>query len=84
MENTQMAEQTNASATVAAQKPEMATESRHIILKEIKAKWSNFTDAELSALKGRDDLVSQVVAKYSFDKANVQRDVDALLKGRQI
>ena len=47
-------------------------------------KWGKFTENELSALKGRDDLVSQVVAKYSLDKANVQRDVDALLKGRHI
>ena len=73
-----MAEQTNAFATAAAPKPEMATGSRNIVLNEIKAKWGKFTENELSALKGRDDLVSQVVAKYSLDKANVQRDVDAL------
>jgi len=79
-----MAEQINAAATTAAEKPAMASESRAIILKEIKAKWSKFGDSELSALKGRDDLVGQVVAKYSLDKANVQRDVDALLRGRQI
>jgi hypothetical protein len=38
----------------------------------------------LSALKSRDDLVTQIVAKYSYEKGQVQRDVDALLKGRQI
>lgn len=79
-----MAEQANASVTAVAPKSEMATESRNMVLKEIKAKWSKFTENELSALKGRDDIVSQVVAKYSLDKANVQRDVDALLKGRHI
>jgi hypothetical protein len=38
----------------------------------------------LSALRGNDDLVNQVVAKYGLEKAQAQRDVDALLKGRDI
>ena len=42
------------------------------------------SEQDLSALKGKDDIVTQVVAKYSLDKAQAQRDVDALLKGRQI
>jgi hypothetical protein len=36
------------------------------------------------ALKGKDDLVTQVVVNYGLDKGQAQRDVDALLKGRQI
>jgi hypothetical protein len=39
---------------------------------------------DLSALKGNCDLVAQLAAKYGLEKAQVQRDVDALMKGRQI
>ena len=54
------------------------------MLKEVGAKWGKFSEQDLSALKNKDDLVTQVVAKYSLDKAQAQRDVDILLKGRQI
>jgi hypothetical protein len=67
-----------------AAKPETAAETRQIVLKEVGAKWGKFSQQDLSALKGKDDLVTQVVAKYSIEKAQAQRDVDALLKGRQI
>ena len=84
-----MSEKSNAASApaapaVAAEKQLGANEGRAIILKEIKAKWSKFEEADLSALKNRDDVVSQVVAKYSLEKANVQRDVDSLLKGRHL
>jgi hypothetical protein len=75
---------TNVASNTSAVKPETATETRQIILKEIGAKWSKFSEQDLSALKGKDDLVTQVVAKYSLEKAQAQRDVDAMLKGRQI
>jgi len=61
-----------------------ATESKQILLKDIGAKWSKFSEHELGALKSKDDLISQVVSKYSLDKAQAQRDVDAVMKGRQI
>jgi hypothetical protein len=64
--------------------PATAAETKQIVLKEIGAKWGKFSEQDLSALKGRDDLVSQVVAKYGLEKAQAQRDVDAILKGRQI
>ena len=81
-----MSEKTNAAPVVAAaaEKQPAANEGRAIILKEIRAKWSKFEEADLPALKNRDDVVSQVVAKYGLEKANVQRDVDTLLKGRHI
>jgi len=68
----------------AAAKPEMTAETKQIVLKEIGAKWGKFSEQDLSALKGNDDLVNQVVAKYGLEKAQAQRDVDALLKGRHI
>ena len=57
---------------------------QQIVLKEIGAKWDKFSAQDLSALNGKDDLVAQVVAKYGLEKGQAQRDVDALLKGRQI
>ena len=54
------------------------------ILKDISAKWGKFSEDELGALKDKDDLVTQIVAKYSLDKAQALRDVDMVLKGRQI
>ena len=64
--------------------PNTPTENKQILLKDIGAKWGKFSEQELGALKNRDDLVDQVVAKYSLDKAQAQKDVDAVMKGRQI
>ena len=51
---------------------------------EIQQKWSKFSAQEITALKDKDDLVAQVQTKYSLDRAQVQRDVDAFAKGRQL
>lgn len=59
-------------------------EAKQMLLKDIGAKWGKFSEQELGALKTKDDLVTQVVAKYSIDKAQAQRDVDAVMKDRQI
>lgn len=67
----------------AAAKPENA-ETRQIVLKEIGTKWNKFSEQDLSAFKNKDDVVTQVVAKYGLDKVQAQRDVDALMKGRHI
>ena len=58
--------------------------TRQVVLNDISAKWGKFSEDDLSALKSRDDLVTQIVAKYSYEHGQVQRDVDALLKGRWI
>jgi hypothetical protein len=71
-----------ASTGTTAGKSETAAETKQIVLKEIGAKWNKFSEKELSALKGKDDLVTQVVAKYSLEKPKAQQDVEALLKGR--
>lgn len=75
---------TNTAPNASSAKPETAADTRQIVLKEIGAKWGKFSEQDLSALKSKDDLVTQVVGKYSLEKDQVQRDVDALLKGRQI
>jgi hypothetical protein len=59
-------------------------DAKKILLKDIGAKWGKFSEQELGALKNKDDLITQVVAKYSIEKAQAQRDVDAVMKGRQI
>jgi hypothetical protein len=53
-------------------------------MKDIRAKWSNFSEQEVSALKGKADLVTQVAAKYGLEQAQPERKVDTVLKGRQI
>ena len=63
---------------------EKAAESKQILLKDIGAKWGKFSEQELGALKNKDDLVTQVVAKYSIDKMQAQKEVDAVMKDRQI
>jgi hypothetical protein len=75
---------TNAASNTSTAKPETAAQSKQMILKEVGAKWGKFSEQDLSALKGKDDLVNQVVAKYGLEKGQAQRDVDALLKDRQI
>ena len=75
---------TSTTSDGSAAKSEMTAETRKIVLKEIGAKWGKFSEHDLSALKGNDDLVDQVVGKYDLEKVQAQRDVDALLKGRHI
>ena len=69
---------------VASNTSAAGAETRQTVLKEIRAKWGKFSEQDLSTLRSNDDLVTQVVAKYSREKGQVQRDVDALLKGRQL
>ena len=59
-------------------------EDKQVVLNDIRAKWDKFSEQDVSALKGKDDLVSQVSAKYDIRADQAQRDVDAVLKGRKI
>ena len=58
--------------------------TKQIVIKEIRAKWGKFSEDDLSSLKNKDDLVTQRAAKYGLEKSVAQRDVDALMNGRQI
>jgi hypothetical protein len=60
------------------------TEQKGAVLKEMCSKWSKFSEQDVAALKGKADLVSQVVTKYGLPQIQAQSEVDALLKGRQI
>jgi hypothetical protein len=61
-----------------------SADAKKIMLTDIRGKWGKFSEQELGALESNDDLVSQIVAKYSLDKTQAQSDVDAVMKGRQI
>jgi len=73
--------QRNAPTTPA--QPQTGSEMKQAVLKDIGAKWNKFSEHDLSALKGKDDLITQVMSKYSIERAPAQRDVETVLKGRQ-
>jgi len=74
----------NSSSTDTSAKSNNPEQNRLIVMKDIRAKWSHFTEQDVAALKGKADLVTQVAAKYGLEQAQAQREVDAVLKGRQI
>lgn len=59
-------------------------EEKSAVMKEICSKWSKFSEQDVAAMKGKADLVSQVVTKYGLPEIQAQSEVDALLKGRQV
>ena len=63
-------------------RPTRPTRTRMMVMKDIRAKWSHFSEQDVAALKGKAELVNQVAAKYGLEQAQAQKDVDALLKGR--
>ena len=73
-------ENSTATGSTKSQSPE----HKQSVLKEICAKWSKLSEQDVSTLKGKADLVSQVVAKYGIPQSQAQFEVDALLKGRQL
>ncbi len=54
------------------------------MLDEIGTKWSRFSRQELSVLGSNDELVGQIVAKYGVERGVAQREVDALMDGRNL
>lgn len=69
--------------TVNSSTQQTSAETNKIILKDIKAKWDKFSEQDLTALKNKDELVTQVMSKYNVEKPHAVRDVDALLQGRE-
>lgn len=58
--------------------------ARQAVLKDIHTKWSKFSEQEVAAFKTKDELVTQVMAKYSQERTPALHDVDTLLNGRSI
>jgi hypothetical protein len=75
---------TDVASNATAAKSETAAQTKQTVLAEIRAKWGKFSEQDLSVLNGNGDLVAQLASKYGLEKAQAQRDVDALMKGRQI
>ncbi len=71
---------TNAAATTRMQGN--PTDAKKLLRADIGSKWSKFSTQELRDLKGNDDLVSQLVAKYGLAKDAATRDAEAVVKGR--
>jgi hypothetical protein len=67
-----------------AAKPETSTETRQIVLGGHRREVGQALRAGPVSVQDQDDVVTQVVAKYGLEKAQAQRDVDAVMKGRQI
>jgi hypothetical protein len=59
-----------------------AHEGKQLLLKDIQAKWTKFSEPEIAALKNRGELVDQVRSKYGLDDTQAGREVDSVLKGR--
>jgi len=51
---------------------------------EIAQKWPKITAKEISDLKSKDDLVTEVQSKYQLDRVQAQKDVDAFAKNRPL
>jgi hypothetical protein len=75
---------TTANSNMAGATRPTAGETRQVVLKDIRAKWNKFSEQDVSALKSKDELVAEVVARYGMEKTQAQRDVDSVLKGRLI
>ncbi|MGA9763999.1 MAG: hypothetical protein WBQ49_04930 [Rhodomicrobium sp.] len=57
-------------------------ENRKIIVNELRSKWGKFSVKELTALTGKDALVSQLQTRYGLSEERAIGQVDELLKGR--
>ena len=62
------------SATTNSNNAPQNTDQKNAVMKEICAKWSKFSEQDVAAIKGKADLVSQVVTKYGLPQAQAQSD----------
>ena len=58
----------NSSSTDTSAKSNNPEQNRLTVMKDIRAKWSHFTEQDVAALKGKADLVTQVAAKYASSR----------------
>ncbi len=80
-----MADQPSTATTSAASSTRMqdnSSEQRKQLRADIGGKWNKFSTQELTDLKDKDDLVSQLVAKYGLEKDAAASDAEAVVKGR--
>lgn len=58
------------------------SQSRLILLEEIRHKWNRLSEQELSALRNSNDLVMLLQAQYGLSKTYAGWEVDSLMKCR--
>jgi hypothetical protein len=57
---------------------------REDVLNEITRKWSKFSKRDLTNITTNDQLVGEIVKKYSIKKEAAQREVDVPMDGRNL
>ncbi len=67
---------------ISEQKTNSDAANKATLGKDIMAKWDKFSEIDVGALKSEDDLVTQLVSKYSLDKAKAQSEAKTLVNGR--
>ncbi len=73
---------TTVTQAIAPTQTHLPAKVKAMIGKDIRAKWDKFSESDVTAPKNKDELVTQVVAKYGTEKVQAGRDVDAVLNGR--
>ena len=58
--------------------------NRLLLLQDIRVMWNRFSREDVGLLKCNDDLVTQLIAKYGFEREAAQRAATAMLKGRSL
>ena len=53
-----------------------------ILPRDIHVRWGKLSDADLSAIRDRGELVARVLARYGNTELTLHSDVDVLLGGR--
>jgi hypothetical protein len=53
-----------------------------MVRSEISVNWSKFSQRDVSALKSKDDLISQFALTYEIEKQQAKREIDAFMNGR--
>lgn len=57
---------------------------KQLILSDVHFKWNRLSDADLSSINHRDDLLVLVIERYGLEMGYTVVEVDALLRGRDI
>jgi hypothetical protein len=70
--------------TTESSHPSATNPDREDVLNEIARKWSKFSKRDLTNITTNDQLVGEIVKKYSIKKEAAQREVDILMDGRNL
>jgi hypothetical protein len=67
---------------ISEQKTNSDAANKAALGKDIRTKWDKFSEIDVGAMKSEGDLVTQLVSKYSLDKALAETQAKALVNGR--